>query len=239
MDAPPAPPRVRWGLPDVAIAWVAGLLGAVVFAAVAVAALDIPEDDVADDVGVFLSTLVGQTLLVVGALLVIARLKGRGSLRADFGLTLRLRDAPWLAAGVGLQLLLGVLLYPIAEIYDRDESQTVVELLEDASGPGLVLFGLAVVILAPLSEELLFRGALLRSLLRRTTPAWAIFGSALLFALVHPLGDPEVASLIVVPAILALGVISGYLAVRTGDLSRSIMLHAGFNLLTVAGILVD
>jgi membrane protease YdiL (CAAX protease family) len=61
----------------------------------------------------------------------------------------------------------------------------------------------------------------------------------MVFALVHPLGDPEVGSVIVVPAILALGLVSGYLAVRSGNLSRSIMLHMGFNLLTVALVLAD
>ena len=239
MDAPPAPPRVRWGLPDVALAWFAGLVGAVVLGGAAVGVLDVPEDDVGSDVGVFLASIVGQTVVVVGVLTLVARTKGRGSLRRDFGLTVRLRDARWVAAGVGLQILLGIALYPLAQLYDRDESQTVVELLEDASGPGLVLFGAAVVVLAPLAEELLFRGALLRALIRRTTPAWSVFGSALVFALVHPLGDPGVGSVIVVPAILALGTVSGYLAVRSGDLSRSIMLHAGFNLLTVAGVLID
>jgi membrane protease YdiL (CAAX protease family) len=239
MDAPPASPPVRWGLPDVALAWVAGLIGAIVLGGVAVGVLDVPEDDVSNDVGVLLATIVGQTVVVVGVLGLIARSKGRGSLRRDFGLTLRIRDAPWLAAGVGLQILLAIALYPIAQLYDRDESQTVVELLEDASGAGLLLFGAAVVVLAPLAEELLFRGALLRALMRRTTPAWSVFGSALVFALVHPLGDPGVGSVIVVPAILALGTVSGYLAVRSGDLSRSIMLHAGFNLLTVAGVLFD
>jgi membrane protease YdiL (CAAX protease family) len=239
MDAPPASAPVRWGLPDVALAWFAGLIGAIVLGGIAVGVLDVPEDDVSNDVGVFLATIVGQTVVVVGVLGLIARSKGRGSLRRDFGLTLRIRDAPWLAAGVGLQILLAIALYPIAQLYDRDESQTVVELLEDASGAGLLLFGAAVVVLAPLAEELLFRGALLRALMRRTTAAWSVFGSALVFALVHPLGDPGVGSVIVVPAILALGTVSGYLAVRSGDLSRSIMLHAGFNLLTVAGVLFD
>ena len=240
MDTPAAPRTgVRWGLPDVALTWLAGLIGAVVLGALAVAALGVPEDDVADDIGVFLATIVGQTAVVVCVLALVSRSKGRGSLRRDFGLTVRLRDAGWLAAGVGLQIALGVALYPLAQLYDRDDSQTVVELLEDASGPGLVLFAAAVVVLAPLAEELLFRGALLRALMRRLSPAWAVFVSALVFALVHPLGDPEVGSVIVVPAILTLGVVSGYLAVRSGDLSRSIMLHAGFNLLTVVGVLID
>jgi uncharacterized protein len=239
MDAPAAATRVRWGIPDVAIAWLAGLIGAVAFGGIAAAALDVPDDEIADDVGVFLATLAGQTVLVVLVLVLVARSKGRGSLTRDFGLTVHPRDARWIAAGVGLQVGLGLALYPLSELYGRDDAQSVVDLLEDTSGAGLAAFAAAVVLVAPVAEELLFRGALLRALLRRTTPARAIFASAMVFALVHPLGDPEVGSVIVVPALLALGLGSGYLAVRSGNLSRSIMLHVGFNLLTVVLVLAD
>ena len=34
-------------------------------------------------------------------------------------------------------------------------------------------------------------------------------------------------------AIIALGIVSGYQAVKTGDLARSVMLHVGFNALSV------
>ena len=87
--------------------------------------------------------------------------------------------------------------------------------------------------LAPIAEELLFRGALLRSLLRKLSPDHAVFVSALVFGLVHVLGDPSVGTLIALPAIMLLGVVSGYQAVKTGDLSRPIMLHMGFNTLSV------
>lgn len=239
MDAPAAATRVRWGIPDAAIAWVAGLIGAIALGGIAAAALDVPDDEITDDLSIFLATLSGQTGLVVLVLALVARAKGRGSLTRDFGLTVRLHDAGWLAAGVGLQIALGLALYPISEVYGRDDAQSVVDLLEDTSGAGLAAFAVAVVLVAPVAEELLFRGALLRALLRRTTPARAIFASAMAFALVHPLGDPEVGSVIVVPAILALGLVSGYLAVRSGNLSRSIMLHVGFNLLTVVLVIAD
>ena len=88
-------------------------------------------------------------------------------------------------------------------------------------------------LLAPLTEELLFRGALLRSLLRKVTPEVAVFVSAVVFGLVHVLGDPSVGTLIALPAIVLLGVVSGYQAVKTGDLARSILLHVGFNALSV------
>jgi uncharacterized protein len=229
--------RVRWGLPDVVGAWLAGVLGAVVAGTIAVAVLTVPEDRATDDLGVLLTILVGQNGATVAALAWVARHKGAGGLARDFGLVVRARDLGWAAAGLGLQIVLGLALFPVTELYGRDEAQGVVDLLEDGSGAGVVVFGVAVVALAPLAEELLFRGALLRALLRRTTPAWAVFGSALAFALVHPLGDPDVGSVIAVPAIFTLGLISGVLAVRSGDLSRSILLHGGFNLLTVLSVL--
>ena len=40
-------------------------------------------------------------------------------------------------------------------------------------------------------------------------------------------------TLIALPAIILLGIVSGYQAVRTGNLSRSILLHMGFNALSV------
>jgi len=49
------------------------------------------------------------------------------------------------------------------------------------------------------------------------------------FAVVHLL-DPSAAPLLAPLALV--GVLSGILAVRSGDLSRSILLHAGFNLLS-------
>jgi len=246
MAAPVAPPvRVRWGIPDVVLAWLAGLIGAVVVTAVAVAVLGVPENDISDDIGVLLAGLLGQNAAVIGVLALIATTKGArvvgaawwATLRRNFGLEVHVGDAGWLAAGVGLQIALSLALAPIAHVYGRNEPQSVVDSLDDASGIGLALFVVAVVAVAPVAEELLFRGALLRALLRRTTPAWAVFASAFAFAAVHPLGDPSVGSLIAVPALLGVGLVSGYLAVRSGTLSRSILLHAGFNLLTIIGIL--
>ena len=86
-------------------------------------------------------------------------------------------------------------------------------------------------------EELLFRGLLLRSLARRVTALQAVTISALVFALAHPLFDPSLGTLAVVPALFALGAVSGVVALRTGELSRSILLHVGFNLLTTASAL--
>jgi membrane protease YdiL (CAAX protease family) len=68
--------------------------------------------------------------------------------------------------------------------------------------------------------------------MRRVPATTAVGISAVSFALLH-LVDPSIGTVVALPALATVGVVSGVLAVRTGDLSRSILLHAGFNLVTV------
>jgi len=172
-----------------------------------------------------------QYLYWGGGLWFVSRRKGRGSLEADFGVTVQTRRMWALVGGVGLQIALGLLVLPLVRIVDND--QAVVEEIRDSSGAKLVVLVVIAGFVAPLLEEVLFRGLLLRSLRRRVSVEWAIAISAFLFASAH-LVDLSMGSLAIVPALFALGLISGYAAVRTGDLSVSIPLHMGFNLLTIA-----
>ena len=239
----PARPRIRWGLPDVGVAWVVGLVAALVVSSIVAAAAGIDTSRVSDDVGVLLASVVGQAIGVIGTLELVARRKGRGSLGADFGLVARLPGgkwttaALWLLAGVALQLAILPFLQIIVDVHGKAETQDVVEQFKQARGPALVLFAVIVVTVAPVAEELLFRGALLRALQRRMTPAWAASVSALAFAAVHPLLSPSIGSVIAIPGLFALGLLSAALAIRTGNLSASILLHAGFNLLTAVSVL--
>ena len=107
--------------------------------------------------------------------------------------------------------------------------QQAADTVKHSQGPEIVLVVLGVALFAPLVEELVFRGLLLRALLRRTTPAAAVVISSIVFAAAHLL-DPSTASLMA--PLLLLAVISAIRAVRTGDLSQSILLHVGFNLLS-------
>ena len=240
----PARPRVRWGLPDVGLAWVVGLIAALIVSSIVAAAAGVDTSRVGDDVGVLLASVVGQAIGVIGTLELVARRKGRGSLGTDFGLVARLPGgrwttaALWLLAGVALQLAILPFLQIVVDVHGKAETQDVVEQFKQARGPALVLFAVIVVTVAPVSEELLFRGALLRALQRRMTPAWAVFVSALAFAAVHPLLSPSIGSVIAIPGLFALGLLSAALAIRTGNLSASILLHAGFNLLTAVSVLV-
>jgi membrane protease YdiL (CAAX protease family) len=103
----------------------------------------------------------------------------------------------------------------------------------------LAVLAVFAVLIAPVCEELLFRGLLLRALQRRFSPVIAVSVSALAFALVHPALDPAWGSFVVIPALFGLGALAGVAAVRRGDLSVSIMLHVGFNFLTIFATVID
>ena len=88
---------------------------------------------------------------------------------------------------------------------------------------------LAIGLLLPVCEEVMFRGALYPALRRRLPAGVAIGGSALLFGLVH---EPTA----MLPA-AALGVALTFLYERTGSLAAPIAFHAlhnGLTLLTAA-----
>jgi len=234
MSAGPAPTPgagVRWGIGDAIVVWVLALMAGALALAPFIEGESIPraDEDIATFVGLVFQS--GVTLLVLNY---IARARGRGSLRADFGVLARLRDAPYLLAGLGIAVVSIGLLAPIIEVGDIEKnSQDVKRTFDEATGAGLALLLVAVLVLAPIGEEVLFRGVLLRALQRRFSSEQAIFGSALAFALVHVALDPGAG--FGVPALLLLGLISGWRAVATGNLSQSLWLHAGFNLLAVLG----
>jgi membrane protease YdiL (CAAX protease family) len=220
---------VRWGLGDFVWIYFAGVVAGAVFGSIGYGL----SGDPTGDPGALTTALAlgGQFGGWVAGLAWTSRRKGRGSLRADFGFLVRARDGWYLLGGVGLEIALGLMVLPLVELADN-QRQTVVEELEKAAGLELVVLALFAGLVAPFCEELLFRGLLLRSLARRVPALWAVTISALVFASAHPLFDPSLGSLAVVPALFALGAVSGVVALRSGDLSRSILLHVGFNLLT-------
>ena len=226
---------IRWGIGDFAWAWPAVLVSQVFFGAVIVSLRGFGPHHAADAIDIAFITA-GSTIVTLGILRVIAAVKGGGSLRTDFGLTLRLTDWPWLAAGVLVGLVANGSVLIIEAVAGSKQQQDVAIAIQHSPTAARVLGALAVVIAAPLGEELLFRGLLLRGLSRRFGAVTAVAGSAGLFALVHLL-DPNAAPFLAPLALL--GMISGMRAVRSGELSQSILLHAGFNLLSAIALLAS
>jgi len=224
----PSAPGFKWW--DAAVVFFAGLVGANIAASIGYAFTGDSEDALVSALG-----FVGAYATYAVVLQFYCRKRATGSLRHDLGLALHPGD--WWAAllGFGYSIVAGILLLPLSNL--TSQRQSVVDELQDASGAKLAVFVIAVLILAPVFEELVFRGMLLRSLRPLMSDNWAIIVSACAFGAVHFLGGNPLGTLIALPALIGLGAISAYLAIRSGDLSRSILLHVGFNLLAVIGTL--
>jgi membrane protease YdiL (CAAX protease family) len=81
---------------------------------------------------------------------------------------------------------------------------------------------IALVVIAPMTEEMLFRGLIFREFARRYSMRHAIFGSAALFALFHLNPWQAVVA-------FPVGVLAAWLVLRTGSIIPGIMLHAALN----------
>lgn len=93
----------------------------------------------------------------------------------------------------------------------------------------LPLTALATIIVAPLAEELFFRGFVFGGLVRYVGANGAMAASGLLFALFH-VSDAQ--SALLVPPFAAIGVLFAWLYYRTGSLWASVLCHFLFNLIT-------
>ena len=94
--------------------------------------------------------------------------------------------------------------------------------------PLAALITLAVVgiVVAPLVEELLFRGVLLRSLLPIVGPAGAAIVQGVLFGLYHFSPDLGLYNVVLLVANGTFGIIFGFVALRRRSLGTGIVAHA-------------
>lgn len=93
-----------------------------------------------------------------------------------------------------------------------------------------VLLAAVATVLAPVCEEIAFRGYVQTTLALRRPPAVAIGGAALLFALLHL--NP-----VLFPALVLLGAVFGWLAWRAGSVWPAVAAHAANNAITSALVL--
>lgn len=141
------------------------------------------------------------------------------------------RIVGWTAALLVLEALLaGVLAQVFPALEDARASNT--ELLQDLSFGGLLVFAFLAVTVAPVLEELLFRGLVLRGLMLRVGFWPAALVSSLVFGLLHATAADASGALVVL-SITGLGLGLCVLARRTGRLGPSIGVHALHNAVAV------
>ncbi|MDQ3688833.1 MAG: CPBP family intramembrane metalloprotease [Chloroflexota bacterium] len=154
-----------------------------------------------------------------GALAGLPSLPGRdpgGAIRAGLGWGL----LAWVgatAASAGVVWVLERLGIPA----EPQAAERAIQILD----PWLVV--LAVVILAPIAEEVFFRGVVFNAWLREGGRRWAFIGSSALFAVIH-------ASVVALVPIFVLGLALAWIYQRTGNLLAPIAMHAVVNGISVA-----
>jgi len=154
-----------------------------------------------------------------GALAALPSLPGRdpgGAIRAGLGWGL----LAWLGATIASAGVVW-LLERIGVEAEPQAAERAIQILD----PWLVV--LAVVILAPIAEEVFFRGVVFNAWLREHGRRWAIIGSSALFALIH-------ASVVAVVPIFLLGLALAWVYQRSGNLLAPIAMHATVNGISVA-----
>lgn len=144
-------------------------------------------------------------------------------------------DRPGLSRALGLALVAGVLMtvgalalnkgsaWALEQVRLEPIEQPTVKLLQVSLGWGQRLaFGVGAIVLAPLVEEILFRGVLFRALCQLTRPWVACWGSALAFAAIH-------LNLLTFVPLLFIGLVLAWVYASTGRLLAAVVTHAFFN----------
>jgi membrane protease YdiL (CAAX protease family) len=214
-------PAGRWTPIQVVYA-VLVVVGLLVVESLIVSAFDPDLESTAADLA--LQALLAVTLVGVA----VGFAAPRGPVAAALG-SLGLRrfkpSATWLVlatygAYVGISIVLTPLLHPQQEDITRD-------LGFDQSGVAAVIAGLLIVVAAPLSEEMFFRGFIFAGI-RRSLPLWpAAAISGVIFGLVHlTAGDIGVGVQLAV-----FGMLLAWLYEYTGSLWPSVMTHTINNIL--------
>jgi uncharacterized protein len=219
-DIAPEPTDVPWRAREAFLIVLISLVTGGFFTMLAVTAI---EDET---IAVLMATLLIEASLGAWVYLWV-RLRHRVG-AAALGLTFRKGDlgAGFLAAVIGLAAgaVVTQLVLTIANQV-RDRPVETPQQLPDIQ-PGLEVFlaGLAVVIVAPIAEELFFRGFIFQAFRKWRGPTQAFFLSAIVFAIAH-------VSPVIMPSIFVLGVILAYLFEKRASVVATIVAHVAYNMI--------
>jgi membrane protease YdiL (CAAX protease family) len=189
---------------------------------------------------VVIASLMAQQVGHLTAIFLIARSKG---LRLDtLGLDVRPGDVRFAALGVALQIGLAIVFDPLTRwLIEDGPVQSLDPILRQAdTTASRWALGLGIAFLAPVTEELMFRGVLLYRMVRTRGPMVGLIVSSIVFAVLHSasLGGDSAenmlrAAAVALPQLLLVGIVLGRQALRHGRLGPPIFTHIGFNLLAV------
>ena len=177
---------------------------------------------------------------VAGLVVVLMLLRRRGVVLAEVVGPLRpVARHVGIGVGLGLVALIGsTLLVSLLVTLSGSEAtpeQVLTEGIADTP-VALLLAALAAVVMAPIAEELLFRGLLHRGLRQRMRRPSALVLSSVLFAVVHV--DVAASQPLALVGLTFVGVVLALAHERTGSLLVPVVIHATHNALTLLAVVV-
>jgi uncharacterized protein len=141
-----------------------------------------------------------------------------------------LRGLGWgVVAWLGSTLVAGLVVWLLTELGAPPQPEVAQRAIAQLDP---ILVALAVVVLAPIAEEVFFRGIVFNAWLREGGRRWAYVGSAALFALVH-------LSFVTLLPIFLLGLALAWVYDRTRNLLAPIVMHATVNGISVLIALLE
>ncbi|MBR6831268.1 MAG: CPBP family intramembrane metalloprotease [Tidjanibacter sp.] len=186
----------------------ASIVMTVVLAATGHSAVTIPED-----MGWLFPVV--QILTFLPVILFVVYLRRRAGLKhTGVHLTFRRMNAPMILWGVLLVFVSSMVIEPLLNLLP----DAGMDALDDMMGNGGWSV-LSAVVIAPVLEEYLFRGLFIDSARRRMNALWAVLISSALFGLAHGIPQQAFNAFVV-------GLILGYVYVRTNSLAAVITIHA-------------
>ncbi len=218
----------RWGFGD---AWIA-LVAAFVLSASAGVLLVLAQGSRTATNVVVLVSLALQWIPMVGWPWLATRRRGNG-LRTDLGLAINGADVGIGLVGGFASLVIAAAVAALTQMVFGPFDSAAGELVDDFTKDKLLLYVLVVSIafIAPVVEEICFRGLFWGSLAKRgMNQYWVTFWTALAFACFHL--EP-----VRIPLLLCTGLVLGFLRQKTGRLGAPIVAHMVNNSVAALGIL--
>ena len=188
-------------------------------------------------VALMATSLLGQQLGQGLWPFVVSKWKGLGPV-SDWRLSIKAVD-PLIGLGtaiiaVGLAAIISTIVSRLVDLADESDADNT-QFLRDAEGtPWVWVLVFAVVVGAPVAEELFFRGLALRAFEKRAGPIAAVVGSTVLFTLPHFIGSGLDGTLVLFASIGVVGAVLGTVTVVVGRLWPAIFAHMLFNSLGAA-----
>lgn len=161
----------------------------------------------------------------------------RGRATIDIGWQLHRNAVLYTVVGVPVLFTVNIVVGVIFALLGMRQNQVAAYPLNPDDLLGQLLFGLAATVIAPLGEEIVFRGYWLQRLHHWWGTWVAIIVSSLLFALAHSWSATEGAGMLVVQTFVMGGILA-WLRIASGSIWPAVCAHAANNTLAISVVLL-